>query len=199
MKSIENRNTSLSTNLLDFYSTLEAHDWTYVYSSDHRAYSRGQSESNRLRNIAKSCPRALELYVAYSEHIYNGQPKPVIPRKPNDRQKERLLFLEHFNRVLEQHYTDPTVSISFLAKSIAVSERQFYRKVRAYLGSTPTEYIKYFRLQKAKAILDSGKSATYATYESGFSCQSYFGRCFKKQYGLSPRDYRKSRYLLKYS
>jgi len=57
---------------------------------------------------------------------------------------------------------------------------------------TPIDYLRRFRIDKGRELLEQGKSASYATIEIGFVSQSYFGKCFKAQYGLSPNDYKKS-------
>lgn len=194
MKSISTLEINQPANLAEFYCILEDHDWTYVYSSDHSAYARGQNESNRLRKIANKCPQALSLYVAYSEYIYNGKPKPILPKKLNNNQfAQRQHFIDKLDSLLEKHFSQHSLSITTIASSLAMSERQLYRKIRKYLNKTPSEYLRFFRLKKARAMLDMGKSAVITTYETGFSCQSYFGRCFKKQFGLSPSEYKRAR------
>lgn len=57
---------------------------------------------------------------------------------------------------------------------------------------TPTEYLRRFRLEKAKLLLAEGKTANIASFEVGFASHSYFGRCFKAQFGVSPREFKKS-------
>lgn len=101
----------------------------------------------------------------------------------------RQKFIDQLNQQLEKVYIDPVIPITELAKNMAMSERQFYRKIGSILDMTPAEYIRRFRLEKSKALLTSGKSLNYTAFEVGFASQSYFGKCFKAQFGISPTQY----------
>jgi len=100
-------------------------------------------------------------------------------------------FITQLNEVLEVLYVNSDTSIADIASDIAMSERQFFRKIKSVLDMTPAEYLRRFRLEKAKALLEQGNSASFTAFEVGFSSQSYFGKCFKVQFGLSPSEYKK--------
>lgn len=181
-----------SVNLLDYYRALESHDWTYIYSSDHKIYTDGQKELISLGKIADSDPTAMALYIAYSAHVYTDKPKPAAPLESGDVSKSpEQKFIVMLNACLESLYLDTSTTVVAIAKTIAMSERQLHRKVKRILNTTPANYLKDFRLQKAKELLEKGKSVCYATYESGFSSPSYFGKCFKELFGIPPGDYLK--------
>ncbi|TQV81399.1 hybrid sensor histidine kinase/response regulator transcription factor, partial [Aliikangiella coralliicola] len=103
--------------------------------------------------------------------------------------KEQQLFLEKLNEVLENNYTNSEIKVSDISQKISMSERQFHRKLKSIVDLTPREYLRRFRLDKAKVLLIDGKPSNFVTYEVGFSSQSYFGKCFKAQYGLSPSEF----------
>ncbi len=102
---------------------------------------------------------------------------------------QQLEFVTRVNDALESIYMEPTTSVAFIASKINMSERQFSRKLKNVIDLTPTEYLRRFRLEKSKPLLKEGKSASYAAYEVGFSSHSYFGQCFKAQYGYPPSEY----------
>ena len=106
------------------------------------------------------------------------------------RLKLQRQFVERLNEVLEKLYQEPTTTVENIAAGFALSERQFSRKFKSTLEMTPNEYVRRFRLEKAKELLAAGESAGTTSFEVGFSSQSYFGKCFKAQFGLSPGDYR---------
>lgn len=63
-------------------------------------------------------------------------------------------------------------------------------------GTTFTDFIRSARLDRAHRLLadrrfDGFRIAAIA-YESGFSDLSYFNRCFRRRYGLTPSDFRPS-------
>lgn len=101
------------------------------------------------------------------------------------------IFIDKLNTVLEKQYSDTSTSVNTVAKAMAMSERQFFRKLKSILGVTPTEYLKRYRLERACFLLAQGQSAINTAFDTGFSSQSYFGKCFKSEYGYPPSDLQK--------
>ena len=92
--------------------------------------------------------------------------------------KKQKIFIDKLNQALEEQYTDTSITVNTIARAIAMSERQLFRKLKSVLGMTPTEYLRRFRLEKACLLLAQGQSATNTAFDAGFSSQSYFGKCF---------------------
>jgi AraC-like DNA-binding protein len=67
---------------------------------------------------------------------------------------------------------------------------QLYRKLKALTGQTPNEFVRGYRLRQAADRLDA-KAGTVAeiAYAAGFNSLSYFSKCFREQYGVSPSEY----------
>ncbi|MBQ8203695.1 MAG: helix-turn-helix transcriptional regulator [Clostridia bacterium] len=82
------------------------------------------------------------------------------------------------------------------AKNISVmfnyNESYFCRKFKNVTGTTIMNYILISRLDFAqKLLIDTKDEVSVVAEKSGFSDVAYFYRCFKKQYGCTPLDYRK--------
>lgn len=58
-------------------------------------------------------------------------------------------------------------------------------------GITPYGYLEMVRINRAKALLESGESPAEAALKTGFSDQSHFTNFFKKFIGLTPKQYGK--------
>lgn len=82
------------------------------------------------------------------------------------------------------------LNVAEVAKAAGVSERQFYRQIKQWLGITPNELIQRLRLEKAGRMLESGAYATVAevAYAAGFNCPDYFSNLFYKKYGIRPTE-----------
>ncbi|TQV88054.1 hybrid sensor histidine kinase/response regulator transcription factor [Aliikangiella coralliicola] len=106
--------------------------------------------------------------------------------------KQQHQFVERLNGVLEALYTDSTISIDQIAVEAAMSRRQLFRKLKNVLDMTPAEYLRRFRLEKAKQLLEQDHSVGYTAIETGFSSQSYFGKCFKAQFNKTPAEYQRT-------
>lgn len=98
-------------------------------------------------------------------------------------------FLHKLEALIAKHYTEHELDISFLAKKLAMSERQLQRKIKVILGTTPNNFIKEFRLRKAQALLINGAQIGRIALDVGFSSQTYFGRCFKESFNCTPKQY----------
>jgi len=98
-------------------------------------------------------------------------------------------FIDQLNQKIEVVYMEADLSVSDIASSVNMGERQFYRKLRSIVDMTPNEYLRRFRLEKSKEILRAGKSASYTAFEVGFSSQNYFSKCFKAQYNMTPTQF----------
>jgi len=98
-------------------------------------------------------------------------------------------FLHKLESLIAKHYAEPKLDISFLADNMAMSERQLQRKIKVILGTTPNNFIKEFRISKAKELLANGSQIGRIALDIGFSSQTYFGRCFKESTGMTPKQF----------
>lgn len=103
-------------------------------------------------------------------------------------------FVQKLRLKLEQGYINPEYSTLHMASELNLSPRQLQRKMQLHLGMSPKDYLKQFRLEKAKNLLASQNTqvATVA-YSVGFSSPAYFGACFKQQFNQTPLRYQKAR------
>ena len=102
-------------------------------------------------------------------------------------------FMERLTTEIESHLADSEFDVEQLAAQLGMSRAGLYRKVKASTGQTPVSLVRYVRLQKSRVLLESGKPTIQEiAYEVGFSNQSYFTKCFKDEFGISPAEYQKS-------
>lgn len=77
-----------------------------------------------------------------------------------------------------------------MADNLKLSRRQLYRKLNAISGATPSKLLQDFRLQKAKELLvNQGLPVKEVGFMVGFASQSYFNKCFKNQFGVTPKEF----------
>ena len=98
-------------------------------------------------------------------------------------------FIQCLNACLDQCYQDSEIRIASVASNLALSERQLYRKLKSISGMTPNIYLRQFRLEKACTLLSKGMSSGSVSLEVGFSSQSYFSKCFREKFGVSPAKF----------
>ena len=100
-------------------------------------------------------------------------------------------FSQQLEAILAERYQDEDLTVATIATELALSQRQLIRKTKSLLGMTPNETLRAFRLKKAAEFLREGKTPSTITFDVGFSSHSYFGTCFKNQFGCTPSEYRK--------
>ncbi len=99
-------------------------------------------------------------------------------------------FMERYNQVLDEYFAKPNLKVGTIAKVLHMTERQLSRKIKSLLNTTPSSYLRNFRLEKASILLKQGQNIGEVAFSVGFSSHSYFGRYFKAKYGVSPKEYR---------
>lgn len=100
-------------------------------------------------------------------------------------------FLQQVNEVLEANYRDCDFDVASFADKLALSHRQFGRKMKALLNMTPAEALRNFRLQQSCLLLEEGVTPSVASHKCGFATHSYYSQCFKSKYKCSPSEYHK--------
>lgn len=92
---------------------------------------------------------------------------------------------------IETHLSDPALSVQSIAQEFGVGVRSI-QKMFAVRGTTLSEQVLQRRLKLAAARLgNSSLSVTEVAMDSGFNDLTYFGRVFRKSFGVAPREYRR--------
>ena len=99
------------------------------------------------------------------------------------------LFIIRFKDIVEARLSDSDLTVDDLAAAMNLSRVQLYRKVKAISGSSPVELLRTARLNRGYQLLVKGdKTISEVAYEVGFTAPSYFAKCFKEEFGISPSD-----------
>jgi len=98
-------------------------------------------------------------------------------------------FLLKFRDFVEKNMADSDLSVETIGAELGLSRVQLYRKVKALTGQSPVELLRTARLQKGRELLQTtNKNVSEIAYEVGFTAPSYFTKCFKDEFGISPSD-----------
>lgn len=99
-------------------------------------------------------------------------------------------FLKLALDIVEQHMSDFNFNVKMLREEMGVSRMQLQRKIKALTDQSPVEFIRVLRLKRAVQLISQRQdNITQITYEVGFNNLSYFAKCFKEHFGLSPSEY----------
>jgi len=108
----------------------------------------------------------------------------------NSTKKEIFKRIELCRNYMDNHFSE-NISLNDLALKSTMSPYHLQRCFKAFYKVSPHQYLISRRIEKAKFLLkDTAMTVGGITKNIGFSCQSSFGRLFKKQIGTSPKTYR---------
>ena len=97
------------------------------------------------------------------------------------------LILEY----VQLHYSEP-LQLSRIAQQFFINESYCSTLFHARLGTTFTAYVRQLRLEKATSMLSHTTTPIKSISSTvGYPDYLYFSRIFRRQYGMSPSDYRK--------
>lgn len=102
-------------------------------------------------------------------------------------------FIASVKECIVKNIDNPEFGVDMLCGMQHMSRTGFFNKLKALTGNAPADYIRSIRLQRAEQLLREGDhTITEVAEAAGFCDARYFREVFRKYYGMSPSDYRKS-------
>ncbi|GIO31000.1 MULTISPECIES: response regulator [Paenibacillus] len=107
------------------------------------------------------------------------------------RQTGYNLLVESAKAYIQRHFRDSDLSISTVCSHLHISTGYFSSIFKKETKTTFVNYLMHIRMEAAKEMLRSTDMKAFEIAEAvGFMDPNYFSFCFRKQFGLSPREYR---------
>ncbi len=133
----------------------------------------------RVRNLLEGRKRL--------EHIFKRKDSEDMDKEAvSDIDKE---FLKKFFSIIRGKLSNCDLNVEEIGREIGYSRVQLYRKIKALTNYSPVELLRIERLKKADSMLHStDEPISVICYSVGFSSPSYFTKCYKAQYGISPSE-----------
>lgn len=107
-------------------------------------------------------------------------------------------YQERILRVLLfiQKNLDSDLSLDTLSSIAILSPFHFHRVFSGMIGESLAEHVRRLRLERAVGMLSKKRfSVTDIAFDAGYNTVESFSRAFKKQFGVLPSEYRKTKYL----
>lgn len=100
-------------------------------------------------------------------------------------------FVRRVTRLVEDNI-GADISVDTLAEEMGLSRSAFFKRLKALTGQAPVDFIKELRLTRAAQLISTtALGITEIAYQVGFNDPGYFGKCFRKRFGMSPKEYRR--------
>lgn len=103
-------------------------------------------------------------------------------------------FMQQVMDVIEKEMDNSELTIEEYAQKLGLGRTAFYQKLKSIIGLTPVDFIREMRIKRAVQLIDSGEyNFSQVAYMTGFNDPKYFSKCFKKQVGMTPTEYKEKR------
>jgi len=144
-------------------------------------------------------PFSIELLIAQVDNLLESRnmlrkrytEMPFVPLNTIAGNSADEAFLAKINQIVEANFSNVDFSIQELAEQLFVSRSGLFVKIKSLVGITPNEFIQLVRLKKAAQLIRENKyRINEVCYMVGFNNPSYFSKCFQKQFGKLPKDFR---------
>jgi AraC-like DNA-binding protein len=161
-----------------------------------------RSREPRQKEILDNCRSMQDILTGEAPDLFAAQARlcRIASLLMNDRMPaasggavldSHIVSLRLMMRYIQEHLQDK-ISVDDIARAGNVSQRTCHNLFRIHAGHTPSEYIAACRLSKAAEYLKNTKmSVTEIASLTGFNAATYFAECFRRQFDMSPSDYRK--------
>ena len=103
-------------------------------------------------------------------------------------------FLEKVKQIIHKNMSETLFNVDSLSEELHMSRSSLHRKIKGISELTPNDFIQLVRLKKAVELLEEGSyRINEICFLVGINSSSYFSKIFKKQFGMSPKDFVKKR------
>lgn len=100
-------------------------------------------------------------------------------------------FMTELYKIMEQELANPDLDVTHMTDLLHISRTKLYYKVKGLTGENPSIFFKRYKLNRAAELLKEGKyNISEIADMTGFSSLSHFSTSFKKQFGLTPSEYK---------
>ena len=118
------------------------------------------------------------------------QENKLLLTQPDKTENMEDAFLRKFIACIEENYAESDYNVERLSETLGLSRGHLHRKIKELTGTTPVDFLRNYRLNKAAALLREKKyTVSEIAYQTGFSSPAYFSKCFKAVYDITPTEF----------
>ncbi|KWX86768.1 hypothetical protein AMQ83_17120 [Paenibacillus riograndensis] len=146
-----------------------------------------QATGDALPALQQTASSAEELFEVWKNYLAS-----VILYVSERRAPRNKRIVEEVLGRIETQYGDASLNLQGLAESSGLNAPYLSKIFREVMKKPITQYISEYRLEKARELLkyDAPAKINIVAEQCGFSDYPYFSKIFKKNFGISPLEYK---------
>lgn len=153
-----------------------------------------QSVVKQSDAIPRAAGKSVASMIAEMVALSLGCQHAVLKDVADLRVSARTALLNSILRFVDANLSNSDLSVEAACSRFGISPRYLHRMFEE-TGTSFGEYVRKERLKLcAGKLTRSGGSIAQIAFSCGFGDISHFNHCFRKQYGVSPREYRVSQH-----
>ncbi|PLW94300.1 MAG: hypothetical protein C0591_13085 [Marinilabiliales bacterium] len=128
--------------------------------------------------------------VAWFSRTSNRDKTEVLPVSEQEESiRVENAFLQKVREIIEANYPDENFALSQLCEKIGMSRSQLFRKMKALINTSPSDFLRSFRLEKAKSLLETTDlNVSEVTFQVGYKDVAHFSRSYQEKFGFLPSE-----------
>ena len=133
----------------------------------------------RIDNLMRQRQKLQEKF----SHTLTLQPQEIIVASADER------FLQRVLAVMEENIGSAAFDVDTFSKTVGVSRAQLNRKLNTLADQSPSEFIRTFRLKRAKSLLQNqAGNVSEVAYLVGYTNLAHFSKAFRDYHSMTPSE-----------
>ena len=166
--------------------------WAIIRWQRHRQHM--QEREQRLESILRQYRELSERLEAVGSQEVEAQPTSKYTLSEPQIVNEDDEMMDSLMKFIEQRLDDESLRIEDMAEAVNMGRTVFYNKIKELMGVSPSDFLRQVRMQRAIQLVSQSKqSFSQIAYSVGFTDPKYFTKCFKKETGMTPSEYREKK------
>lgn len=92
--------------------------------------------------------------------------------------------------LVRQHLAEDYLNVAYLSDKLNMDRSTLFRKLKPVITLSPNQLIREIRLLESSILLEKKQgSISEIAYAVGFNCVSYFTKCFRARFSITPSEY----------
>jgi DNA-binding response OmpR family regulator len=123
---------------------------------------------------------------------FSGKGQGFSPSEMTEAIRVENVFVQKLRQIVEENYGDEHFGLPELCRKTGMSRSQLFRKMKALMDQSPSNFIRSYRLNKARTLLETnGMTVSEAAWAVGYKNLSHFSNSFQEEFGFSPSEINK--------